>query len=279
MSNNNYSQIVEFNEYSFPVYVSKGSEMRAHQLARRCQQAYRFFADMLEFQPTLRLLILAPEHWEYYTGSPMFGIPQTIDKQTVAVAGQNAELWKMIVPPLDLLPPSQAQALQSAYGQAGGSVDVAGFMDLLAVHEVGHVFIDQKTGQFDFHIPRRWLIELFCNLGLHAFVATHDQDQILKLEVYPQVIVNIGNNHLNHRTLDDFEQLYAGMEPPNFAWYQCKLHVAAKKVYDAAGSEAICRLFKAIVESKAGLSDEQLAKHLRADVHPEVADVLVLWEN
>jgi hypothetical protein len=46
-------------------------------------------------------------------------------------------------------------------------------MDLLAVHEVGHLFVDQAANQFDFHLPRRWLVELFCNLGLHATAAKH----------------------------------------------------------------------------------------------------------
>lgn len=279
MSHTNYHNLVELSEYTFPVYVSKGSEMRAHQLAQRCQKAYGFFSDTLANKPTVRLLILAPEHWEQYTGSPMFGVPQTIDEQTVVVAGQNAELWKMIIPPLNMFPPNEAQAIQTTYGQEDGSVDVAGYMDLLPVHELGHLFIDQKAGQFDFHVPRRWLTELFCNLALHAYVATQEQNQLSSLKVFPQAIVALGSNHLAHRSLDDFEQLYAGMEPPNFVWYLSKLHVAAERIYDAAGSEALRRLFKTITGSKESLSDQQLAARLQADVHPAAADVLVSWNS
>jgi hypothetical protein len=279
MSRTNYSNLVELSEYSFPVHVSKGSETRAHQLAARCEKAYAFFSKALESTPKVRILVLAPEHWQEYTGSPMFGVPQTIDEQTVVVAGQNAELWKMIVPPLDMLPPASAQGIQAAYGQADGSVDVAGYMDLLPVHEVGHLFLDQTAGQFDTHVPRRWLVELFCNLALHAYTLAEEPNQLSRLTVFPQTIVALGNDHLIHRSLADFEQLYADMEPPNFVWYLSSLHVAAQRIYDAAGIEALRRLFKAIVQSKESLTDEQLATHLQAEVHPMVADVLISWES
>lgn len=279
MSRTNYSNLVELNTYSFPVYASQGAQERAHQLAARCQNAYSFFSSVLECKPNVRLLALAPEHWQEYTGSPMFGVPQTVDEQTVVVAGQNAELWKMIIPPLDMLPPSHAQAIRNTYGQADGSVDVAGYMDLLPVHEVGHLFIDQTTRQFDFHLPRRWLVELFCNLALHAYTAVEEPNQLSTLAVFPQAMVALGSNHLAHRALHDFEQLYAGMEPPNFVWYLSRLHVAAQQIYDSAGIEALRRLFRTIVQSSESLADEQLATHLQASVHPAVADVLVLWET
>lgn len=279
MSRTNYSNLVEVGDYLFPVHVSKGTENRAHQLAARCQKAYAFFSSALECKPNVRLLVLAPEHWQEYTGSPMFGVPQTVDERTVVVAGQNAELWKMVVPPLDMLPPSHAQAIRNTYGQADGSVDVAGYMDLLPVHEVGHLFIDQTAREFDFHLPRRWLVELFCNLALHAYTAVEEPNQLSTLTVFPQTIVALGSDHLAHRSLDDFEQLYAGMEPPNFVWYLSKLHVAAHRIYDSAGMEALRRLFKAIVQASESLADEHLAAHLQVNVHPTVADVLVSWQQ
>ncbi|NUM77937.1 hypothetical protein HUU40_26545 [candidate division KSB1 bacterium] len=279
MSKKDYLDLVELSEYSFPVRASDGVEPRAHLLAARCQKAYAFLSATLESKPKAQLLILAPKDWQKYTGSPMFGVPQTIDEQTVVVAGQNAELWKKIVPPLDMLPPSHAQVIQATYGQADGSIDVAGYMDLLPVHEVAHLFVDQAAQLFDFHLPRRWLVELFCNLALHAYTATEEPEQFSNLAAFPQMIVALGNDHLTYRSLHDFEQLYAGMEPPNFVWYLSRLHIAAQRIYDTVGTEALRRLFNAIVQSKASLSDEQLVSYLQANVHPAVADVLVTWER
>lgn len=279
MSQTDYHDLVELSDYSFPVRVSEGVEPRAHQLAARCQRAYAFLSATLESKPKAQLLILAPKDWQKYTGSSMFGVPQTIDEQTVVVAGQNAELWKMIVPPLDMLPPSHSQAIQATYGQADGSIDLAGYMDLLPVHEVGHLFIDQTAKQFDFHLPRRWLVELFCNLALHAYTATEEPEQLSNLAAFPQMIVALGKGHLKYRSLQDFEQLYAGMEPSNFIWYLSRLHIAAQRIYDAAGTEALRRLFRAIVQSQESLSDEQLVSYLQANVHSAVADVLTTWER
>lgn len=277
MTRSNYSNLVEVSDYSFPVYVSKGAEMRAHQLAGRCQKAYSFFSHSLERKPKVRLLVLAPEHWQEYTGSPMFGVPQTVDEQTVVVAGQNAELWKMIIPPLDMLPPANADAMQTTYGQADGSIDLASYMDLLPVHEVGHLFLDQVAGQFDFHLPRRWLVELFCNFGLHAYTAIEEPNQLPALITFPQAIVALGDDHLSHRSLGDFEQLYASMEPPNFVWYLSRLHIAAQRIYDGAGIMMLHRLFGVIGQSSENLADEQLATALQTGVHPMVADVLLSW--
>jgi hypothetical protein len=209
----------------------------------------------------------------------MYGVPQTTDERTLVVAGQNSELWRRIVPPTESLLPSAAQSLRAIYGQSDGSIDIAPYMDLLPVHEVGHLFVDQATGQFDFHEPRRWLVELFCNLGLHAYVAAEEPKQMPNLETFPQTIVAGGSARLPHQTLADFERLYADMQPQNFVWYLSQLHIAAQRVYHAGGPESLQSVYAAIVQSKEKLSDEQLGLHLRVEVHPEVERVLISWPD
>lgn len=273
-----YSDLIELRGYRFPVYASGGAEERAQEIAVRCQQGHRFLTKALEFEVQARLLVLAPEHWQAYTGSPMFGVPQTIDAQTVVVAGQNSELWRMIVPPLESLPPAAAQSMRTVYGRQDGSADIAPYMDLLPVHEMAHLFVDQAAGQFDFHLPRRWLVELFCNLSLHAYVSMEEPGQIPPLEVFPRIVAGQDSRMFAHRSLRDFEVLYATMDPPNFVWYLSRLHVAAKDIFDAGGTESLLRLYKMIVQSRAMLPDNELAARLRSDVHPAVENVLSSWE-
>jgi hypothetical protein len=279
MAQAQYPDLIELTDYPFPVYVSSGAEQRAHRLAARCAQGHHFLGTTLAFEAEICLLVLAPEHWQLYTGSPMFGIPQTIDASTVVVAGQNSELWDMVIPPLERLPVSTIQTMRGVYGQADGSLDIAAYMDLLPVHEVGHLFVDQAAGQFDFHRPRRWVVELFCNLCLHAYVALHEKDYLPALEVFPHSIVAIGGGHYQHQSLGAFETLYASMEPPNFVWYLSRLHTAAKAIYDSAGIDALQRLYQLIVQAPEQLSDEQLAVSLGVEVHPAVADVLASWST
>jgi hypothetical protein len=276
MAQAQYPDLIELPDYPFPVYASTGAEQRAQRLAARCARGHSFLRTALAFDAEACLLVLGPEHWQAYTGSPMFGVPQTIDPRTVVVAGQNSELWSMIVPPLEGLPASTAQAMREVYGQADGSADIATYMDLLPVHEVGHLFVDQAAGRFDFHRPRRWVVELFCNLCLHAYVASHEPGELPALETFPRAIVATGAEH-QHQSLGAFETLYANMEPPNFVWYLSRLHTAAKTIYDVAGTDALRRLYTLIVQAPEHLSDEQLADQLRDDAHPAVADVLIGW--
>jgi hypothetical protein len=279
MSQNKYSNLVELMGYSFPVNASPGTEARAQVIAARCERAYRFFCDTLTQHVKVNALILTPEHWTKYASHPVFGMPHYVNMHTLVVAGQEGELWKMIVPPREYLPPDTARALRQVYGQTDGSVSVAAFMDLLALHEMVHLFINQATDTVDFHLPRRWLIELFCNLCLHAYVVNNEPGEMEHLTVYPQGIIALGYRHLTHTRLADFERLYAGMEPPNFAWYQSQLHVAAHRIYDAGGIESVKALFTTLVQSKDNISDEQLAIKLREAVHPSVANVLTTWPD
>lgn len=279
MTQDKYFALNELTGYSFPVYASPGTDARAHVIAARCARAYGFLSAFLKPRAEIRLLVLAPEDWERFTGSPMFGVPQTVDTQTVVVAGQDSELWKMIVPPLEYLPPDKARSLPNVYGQADGSISVASYMDLLPVHEIGHLFIDQAANSFDFHWPRRWLIELFCNLCLHAYVAKEEPYEMERLTTFPEAVIALGYGHLEHTNLDDFEQLYAGMEPPNFVWYLSQLHMASHQIYDAGGIESLQAMFKTIVQSKENISDAQLAVQLRENVHPNAAKVLTTWPD
>jgi hypothetical protein len=152
-------------------------------------------------------------------------------------------------------------------------------MNLLAVHEMGHLYLDQVTGTFDYNLPRRWLVELFCQLCLHTYVVVEEAEELLSLETFPKTIVAGDVAHLSYQALDDFERLYADMEPPNFVWYLSQLHLAAGRIYEAGGVEALQRLWKMLIQSREKLPNEQLASCLRAEVHPVVEHVLTHWPD
>jgi hypothetical protein len=275
-----YSPLVKLAGFSFPVYTSPGTESRAHTIAVRCERAYRFFQEILNQHNTnLHLLILSPDHWPEFASHPVFGMAHCIDQHTIIVAGQEAEMWKMIVPPMEYFSADIVHALRKVYEQTDGSISIGAFMDLLALHEMMHLFISQATDASDFVPPQLWLIELLCNLGLHAYVANREPTAMEYLTVYPQAIVALGYLHLSHTSLADFEQIYGRMEVPNFAWYQCQLHVAAHHIYDVGGIESMQALFKAIVQSRESFPNEHLAVQLLGNIHPYIAKVLTTWPD
>lgn len=274
MDHHPYPSMNALSGFAFPVYASAGTEQRAHNIAGRCERAHRFLADTLDASADMTVLVLAPNDWSKYTTPPrIYGMPHYPDAWTLAVAGENNGFWQSLVPPVDALPLPMAQTIRVAYGQPDGSLDLSPFFDLLAVHEMSHLFQEQGGWQS----PRLWLMELFCNLCLHAYIATQEPDQLTALETFPEMIVSLGFAHYSHHTLDDFERLYNEVGPQNYGWYQCQLHVAAKHIYDAGGVASVQRLWRAFLHTHNVLSDKELATQLRIDVGPEVERVLTTW--
>lgn len=273
MSLNQYPNLIEISDSQFPVYASAGTERQAQSIAVRCRNAREFLGSALEFEPQMNVLVLAPENWDEYANFPVYGMPHYTDERTLAVAGQDNGFWQSMTPPVEALPPEAARAMKAAYGQPDGSINLSPFFDLLTVHELGHLFQFQAKCQF----PRLWLAELFCNVCLHAYTVAVEPEQLPALETFPQMVANLEVAELRYRSLEDFERLYIDVGAQNYGWYQCRFHVAAKRIYEAGGIEALQRLWKAFLQSDEKLSDEQLAARLREDAHPEIERVLTAW--
>lgn len=270
-----YPNLIELSGFPFPVYASAGTEQRAQSIAARCRNAHDFLNSTFEFEPQVCVLVLRPEDWSEYATFPVYGMPHYTDERTLAVAGQESGFWQSMSPPAEALPPEAAQEMKAAYGQSDGSVNLSPFFDLLAVHELGHLFQFQAKCQF----PRLWLAELFCNLCLHTYTVAVEPEQLPALETFPRMVASLGVAELRYRSLADFERLYIDVGPQNYGWYQCRFHVAAKHIYEAGGVEALQRLWRAFLQSDEKLSDKQLAALFREDVHPTVEQVLTAWPD
>ena len=67
-----------------------------------------------------------------------------------------------------------------------------------------------------------------------------------------------------HRSLEDFERLCVGVGPENYGWYQVKLHVGAKRIYDSGGIDALSRMWRTFA-----LGPDLLSSILETEVDPE----------
>jgi hypothetical protein len=251
--------------FPFPVLASEGLAPRARQLAARATRALRFLAPGLDVQPDMALLVLAPDDWDGRSGFPLYGMPNYV-AGNVVVAGQPSDFWYGFVDLVAGADPAGLEALRKAYG-AAGEIDLSPFFDLLAIHEIGHHF--HHVGGV--HFPRLWLMELFCNLYLHVYVTEQEPEALPVLECLPAVVAAISPDRFPHRDLRAFEQLYNRMPPRNYGWYECRLHVAAKRVYDAGGPAVLRRLW-----DRFRLSDAELAVALE-EVEPELLRVQSDW--
>jgi hypothetical protein len=149
------------------------------------------------------------------------------------------------------------------------AVRPAPFFDLIAVHELAHEF----HGQVPYRFPRLWLEEVFVNLCLHAYVAAEEPDLLPVLETLPAALAASDPAEFPHRSLAALEALHAGVGPVAYGWYQGRFLVAAARIFEAGGVDALRRLWDAFV-----IDDATLRDRLRA-VQPELADVLTEWPN
>ncbi|MCL4870834.1 MAG: hypothetical protein KJ063_17895 [Anaerolineae bacterium] len=261
-------------DYPFPVRFSTGARPRAVQIAARLEQAHRYLSEVLAFDPELRLLVLSPADWFAYTTYPLYGMPHYTARDTIIMGDEPASFWQGVVGMLDgVLNPTQRAEAETTYGTVDGQFDMSTFADLIAVHELGHLFHEQVP----FAFPRLWLREMFCNLCVQAYLADREPEQLPRWTLLPARMMAVPVDRVRHRSLDDFERLYVGVGPVNYVWFQFRLAAAARELYDAAGVDALRRLYQTFAAHENESTDQQLAELLEERVHSSAARVMRTW--
>lgn len=268
-----YPELIELKGSDIKTYYSPGNEERARIISSRCSKAIEYTQSLIHFKPQVSLYILNPEHWSKYATFPVYGMPHYPDDRRLVIAAQDNDFWKSFIPPLHELPKELSQKIIEAYAQDDGTLTMMGFFDLLAIHELGHAFHEQAG----LDMQRLWMQELFCNILLHTYVAENEPSNLAALEVFPEMVVAGGTAGLEHTTLADFEKLYDNMDPRNYGWYQCRLHVAAKNVYNAGGAKSFTQLWKALLHTNGKMTDPELASYLEKNVNKELSRVMTDW--
>jgi hypothetical protein len=259
-------------------YYSPGRQERAKSIAGFMENAGDYFQKEIEFTPKTTLYILAPQDWKGIAAKPLqdvYGFPHNIDNTRLVIAADDNDFWSGFLPPVDKLPPAMATQVAKAYGKKDGSYSMMPFFDLLALHEMGHSY----TSQAGLKMQRHWMAELFVNIMLHTYVAEKQPQLLPALETFPNMVVGAGTAEYSFTTLEDFEKLYPtlGMGPKNYGWFQCRLHSAARDVYNAAGSEVMKKLWKALKKHQEEMTDIEFIDMLDKEVNPSVANVYLKW--
>lgn len=265
------SDLTALASFPFPVYTSMGFEQQAVNVAERCARAFDFMSDLFFRKPRFYVQILADRDWASHTDFPVYGMPHmdfTLQHLTVAI--EPSEFWQGFTDIIRESSPANYRQLQHIYRADGNQTDLSFFFNLLVIHELAHFFHYEGPCEF----PRLWLKEFFCNLSLHAYIASTEPDQLPILETFPRLMTEVDPAIFEHRSLDDFERFYSSINPVNYGWYQTQLHVAAKSVYDTAGIDALKALWQTFL-----IPENLLMDRLRYQVHPSVADILTTWPN
>ncbi|HEY8398109.1 MAG TPA: hypothetical protein VIK80_09225 [Flavihumibacter sp.] len=261
-------------------HYSEDARERAEVVASLVESASRYFLTQLSFLPHVDVYILSPKDWKSVALKPLwevYGFPHTINHTRLVVASEDNPFWQSTLPAMDQLSEAQRNMVKQAYGRSDGSMDMGLFFDLLAIHEMGHSY----SSQGGLKMQRHWMNELFANLLLHTLVAERHPERLAALEAYPQLVLSRDSGKMKYTSLADFEKLYSnlGMGPENYVWYQCRLHQAAKEIYDAGGKQALIRLWAALEKHQEDLTDEQLVQMLDREVGSHIASVFTDWDK
>ncbi len=190
-----------------PTFASAGLERRAAAIARIAGSSWNYLAGLLEHRPDVQVLVLSETDWAEKCEVPLFGLPNA-DKGTLVVAGTEAGWWSDLAP---MAGDDRQGELATVYGGPEGRLHLGDFFDLIAVHEVAHLF---SEGQVVF--PRMWLGEFFADLALHAWVAQWAPDSLDTLTTLPRMAALGSGEEFEHRSRDAFERLYSSVGGPNY---------------------------------------------------------------
>ena len=273
-----YEQLTALESKSIRVFYSAGHEQRATTITRRMEKAIAFHQQLLQFQPTVTLLVLSAADWNSYTNFPVYGMPHYNDQQTLIVAAEDNPYWKSFIPPLDRLPANLRTQIETTYRNSKGELSMQAFFDLLALHELGHAFNQQGK----LTMQRNWMSELFCNILLHTYIAENEPEQLPALTVFPNMVIAGGTKEFKYTSLQELEKNYNEIgrnHAKNYGWYQCRWHKAAGEMYDADKKELMVKLWKALQQQTIKLTDEELLSFLDRSGAKPVADMMRNWER
>jgi hypothetical protein len=258
--------------YAFPVLASVNAGPQVQQIAARCEEAHSYLSDVLDFTPRFRLLVLSRSDWATHAGFPLYGMPHTARGEDIVVGTEPAEFWQGVIRMLGDSPAHSAR-LEPIHGMRNGQIDMGAFADLIAIHELGHLYHEQVP----FSFPRLWLMELFANLCVHTYLAETHPDLMPVWTTLPEMVTSVPAATVQHRSLNDFERLYVGVGAENYVWYQFRLVGATTAIYDAAGVAGLTRLYQTFSSHNGDVTDAQLVELLEDRVHSAAADVMRSW--
>jgi hypothetical protein len=288
--------------YPFDARYSEGARDQALRLAQLTKDAYDYFSVVFpDVRPQLLATFLKPADWKRNYGVPSYYPP---DKR-LRVATDDSPLWQSFGRIVHVASPFAAYPrLKDTYGDEHGSLQLRRFFDLFAVHELAHAFELQSQAV----LPTLWLKELFANLAVYTFVATKRPSDLANLTTFPDALMRVGAFNVmirlrGYTSLDDFDlhspagNANAPMSNENAVWYQVRLVLLARNLFDHDGEGALARLWTFGLKQaahvqrpedyynrygtldgwSAAVHAKDLESELRAEVSPALARAVADW--
>jgi hypothetical protein len=221
--------------------ISSGAEARADALETRASRARDWLSKQLDAPFSFDLYVLDEDEWADHAEIPEYGIPHANPENNKIVLGSRpatlfdsvcAQFW----PDFD---ESSRDAMHRVYGNPPRLEE---FADLILVHELLHLV---PRGQ---SLPRMWHEELFANLGAVGYLASEEPGELPVYLTFMRAGCDVPPSRVACSALVDMASTFEQGGFANYVWYQCRLIVAAERLWGTRGVEALQALQAGDVE-------------------------------
>lgn len=225
---------------------SHGAAQRAARLQSTLHQAQAYLSRQLPTAVEYTLAVADADAWKRGCHPVPYGLPHMHpDGMFIFLAADPDNAASAAYASIAAqLPPSIRARIERTTPFAQAAQD---FVDLIGLHELGHVYADAAG----LHRDRHWLGEFIASyLAYDYLVAAEPQSAALWRDMN---LAFSSGPPPTHTSLEDFNRLYDGMPPQNYGWYQGRFQRRVEEVH--------ARMGIAFVHALAALAQDDVQDH------------------
>jgi hypothetical protein len=207
------------------------------QLVESCAKYYEKKFTHTKF--TVQLMVLNQKDWEALDIFIPYGLPTNLNAENTILIATDKKYVGELFGKSDTLPD-----------------DVLSEFDYVCLHELGHHFFEVmhkiNTGK---SWANEFLASYFAICYIHATKSKTGLPDFSMSEYQPQ-----------YKTLEDFEKLYIGVGPPNYAWYQQKFIELGEKLYSKFRLKLIQQFLQNYSSKEKNIDPQELLNQLAPEI-------------
>jgi hypothetical protein len=225
--------------------VSPGAETRADALTARADRARDWLAGRLAAPFSFDLYVLDADAWADHAQVPVYAIPHAdSDTGKIVLGAQPATLFGSV---RTQFWPDFGESSRAAMHQVyGDPPPLEAFADLILVHELMHLV---PRGQ---SLRTMWREELFANVGAVCHLASEEPDELPVYLTFMRAGCDVPPSRVAYSAPADMPSSFEHGGFANYVWYQCRLIVAAERLWNTHGVAAL----RALQAGEVGLAAE-----------------------
>jgi hypothetical protein len=224
------------------VVISPGAEARAAALGARAERARAWLVEQLDAPFSFDLYVLDEDEWADHAEFPDYGIPHANpDSGKIVLGAQPATLFGSVC--AQFWPDLKEDSRDAMHRVYGNPPLLEAFADLVLVHELAHLV--PRRGQ---PLPTMWHEELFADLGTVGYLASEEPDELPVYMTFMRAGSDVPPSCVPYSAAMDIASSFETGGFANYVWYHCHLNLAAERLWNTQGVEALQALQAGEVE-------------------------------